>query len=93
MSIHPRVVDGAHFVPQHRERILIVGFRKADRVAFDWGALPLPAKGRKTMKDILHRTDGSEAKLPWDGDRFFVHTNRQVDSFCIILFPLFQSCT
>ena len=78
-DIHPRVVDGAHFVPQHRERILIVGFRKADRVAFDWSALPLPAKGRKVMKDILHRTDGSEAKLPWDGDRFFDHASGQVD--------------
>lgn len=78
-DIHPRVVDGAHFVPQHRERILIVGFRKADRVAFDWNALPLPAKGRRTMKDILHRTDGSEPKLAWDGDRFFDHANRQVD--------------
>ncbi len=78
-DIHPRVVDGAHFVPQHRERILIVGFRKADGVAFDWNALPLPAKGRKTMKDILHRTDGSEPKLAWDGDRFFNHVNGQID--------------
>ncbi len=78
-DIHPRVVDGAHFVPQHRERILIVGFRKADRVAFDWNALPLPAKGRKVMKDILHRTDGSEPKSPWDGDRFFDHVAGRVD--------------
>lgn len=78
-DIHPRVVDGAHFVPQHRERILIVGFRKADRIAFDWNALPLPAKGRETMKDILHRTDGSEPKLPWDGDRFFNHADGRVD--------------
>ena len=79
-DIHPRVVDGAHFVPQHRERILIVGFRKADRVAFSWDVLPLPAKGRKTMKDILHRTDGSEPKLPWDGDRFFDHAGEKVDA-------------
>ena len=59
-DIHPRIVDGAHFVPQHRERILIVGFRKADRIVFDWNALPLPPKGVHTMKDILHRTDGTE---------------------------------
>lgn len=78
-DIHPRVVDGAHFVPQHRERILIVGFRKADRVTFDWNILPLPAKGRKVMKDILHRIDGSEPKLAWDGDRFFDHAARRVD--------------
>ena len=26
-DIHTRVIDGAHIVPQHRERIIIVGFR------------------------------------------------------------------
>ncbi|MDP1559073.1 MAG: DNA (cytosine-5-)-methyltransferase [Nitrosomonas sp.] len=69
--IHYRVIDGAHFVPQHRERILIVGFRKP--VAFDFDALPLPPKGIHKLKDILHRTDGSEPVLPWDEERFFDH--------------------
>ncbi|MEB3029883.1 DNA cytosine methyltransferase, partial [Parvimonas micra] len=41
--IHSRVIDGAHFTPQHRERIIIVGFR--ENVAFDFDALPLPPKG------------------------------------------------
>lgn len=27
-SPDPKVIDGAHFVPQHRERIVLVGFRK-----------------------------------------------------------------
>ncbi|WP_324731253.1 DNA (cytosine-5-)-methyltransferase [Pseudomonas paeninsulae] len=71
-----KVIDGAHFTPQHRERILIVGFR--EQVAFDWDALPLPAKGTKTLKDILHRTDGSEPLLEWDGKRFFDHENSRV---------------
>ncbi len=39
-SIYARVMDGRHFVPQHRERILIVGFREPTR--FDWNAVPLP---------------------------------------------------
>ena len=78
-DIHTRIIDGAHFVPQHRERIMIVGFRKADRISFDWNVLPLPAKGRRTMAEILHKTDGSEAKLAWDGDRFFNHASGQVD--------------
>ena len=26
-SLHFKVLDGKHFVPQHRERIIIVGFR------------------------------------------------------------------
>jgi DNA-cytosine methyltransferase len=74
--IHYRVIDGAHFVPQHRERILIVGFREP--VAFDWNALPLPEKGRRTLKDILHRTDGNEPLLPWDGDSYFDHKKKRV---------------
>ncbi|MFY9328686.1 MAG: DNA (cytosine-5-)-methyltransferase [Georgfuchsia sp.] len=74
--IHYRVIDGEHFVPQHRERILIVGFREP--VAFDWNAIPLPEKGRRTLKDILHRTDGSEPVLAWDGDTYFDHAKKRV---------------
>lgn len=76
--IHYRVLDGAHFVPQHRERILIVGFREPTN--FDFDALPLPAKGRRTLREILHKTDGSEPHLAWDGERFFNHDAGQVDS-------------
>lgn len=77
-DISPRVVDGAHFVPQHRERILIVGFRRDLGVSFDWDALPLPEKGHKKLGSILHRTDGSEPVLEWDADRFFDHAARKV---------------
>lgn len=74
----PKVVDGARFVPQHRERILIVGFRRDLQVAFDWNALPMPPKGTHTLKDILHRTDGSEPRIEHDDDRFFDHATRSV---------------
>ena len=74
--IHYRVIDGAHFVPQHRERILIVGFNEP--VAFDFDALPLPPKGVHKLKDILHRTDGSEPVLQWDEGRFFDHKRKRV---------------
>lgn len=74
--IHYRVIDGAHFTPQHRERILIVGFREP--VAFDWEAIPLPPRGGYKLKDVLHKTDGSEPQLPWDGDRFFDHATNRV---------------
>lgn len=67
--IHYRVIDGAHFVPQHRERIIIVGFR--EDVPFDFNAVPLPEKGQHVLGSILHRTDGTEPYLEWDGDRFF----------------------
>lgn len=52
-----KVIDGAHFVPQHRERILIVGFR--EKVDFDFADLRLPAQGPK-LSSILHPQDGSE---------------------------------
>lgn len=75
-SVHTRVIDGAHFTPQHRERILIVGFRES--VAFDFDAIPLPEKGLYKLKDILHRVDGTEPILEWDGNRFFDHDNQKV---------------
>lgn len=58
-----RVIDGQHFVPQHRERILIVGFR--EKTGFDWDALQLPKPGTETpkLKDILHPEDGTETDV------------------------------
>jgi DNA (cytosine-5)-methyltransferase 1 len=67
-EVHYRVIDGQHFTPQHRERIIIVGFRGA--TSFTWDDLRLPAQGPR-LASILHRTDGSEPLLPWDGERFF----------------------
>jgi DNA (cytosine-5)-methyltransferase 1 len=52
-----RVVDAAHFVPQHRERILIVGFREP--CGFSLDQLSLPAT-RPRLRAILHPEDGSE---------------------------------
>ena len=75
--IHCRVIDGAHFVPQHRERILIVGFREP--VVFDFNVLPLPEKGKHKLAEILHRMDGTEPELPWDEGRFFDHAAQRVN--------------
>lgn len=55
--IHYKVVDGKHFVPQHRERILIVGFR--EDTDFTWNDLRLPERG-PDITSILHPEDGSE---------------------------------
>jgi DNA (cytosine-5)-methyltransferase 1 len=56
--IFPQIVDGKGFVPQHRERIYIVGFR--DDTDFSWDAFRRPNSGAKTMSDILHLQNGSE---------------------------------
>jgi DNA (cytosine-5)-methyltransferase 1 len=74
--IHHKIIDGAHFTPQHRERILIVGFSK--KVSFDWEAISLPPKGEKKLGNILHKLDGTEPYLPWDEDRFFNHSKKIV---------------
>lgn len=57
-KIFPRVVDAKGFVPQHRERIYIVGFR--DDTDFSWDAFRIKDKAAMTMENILHPGDGSE---------------------------------
>ena len=76
-QLHFQVIDGQHFVPQHRERIVMVGFR--DPTPFTWDALQLPPKGERRIKDILHKTDGSEPELEWDANRFFNHEAGRVN--------------
>lgn len=56
-EVHYNVIDGKHWVPQHRERILIVGFR--EKSGFTWDDLQLPKEG-PTLAEILHPEDGSE---------------------------------
>ena len=76
--IHYRIIDAAHFTPQHRERILIAGFREP--CDFDWHSIPLPASKTRRLKEILHRTDGTEPHLPWDDNRFFDHASHRVQA-------------
>ncbi len=53
-----RVIDAAHFLPQHRERILIAGFR--EDTGFSLDDVALPGAGPK-LRAALHPEDGSEA--------------------------------
>lgn len=57
-EVHYRVIDAQHFVPQHRERIIITGFKK--RTGFTWDNLNLPPKGAIKLNAILHPENGSE---------------------------------
>ena len=74
-EVHWKVVDGQHFVPQHRERIYIVGFRS--KTDFTWDDLKFPDH-QPTLANILHRTDGTEPYLPWDGDKYFDFEHNKV---------------
>jgi DNA (cytosine-5)-methyltransferase 1 len=60
-TVSADVIDGALFVPQHRERLLIVGFREP--TDFQWTDLRLPKEGPR-LDAILHPQDGSEAEEP-----------------------------
>ncbi|MDQ8196279.1 DNA (cytosine-5-)-methyltransferase [Coraliomargarita sp. SDUM461004] len=55
-SVHDKIVDAKCLVPQHRERIFLVGFR--DGEPFDWDALFFPNldEGPK-LNSILHKPD------------------------------------
>ena len=65
-----RVIDAKAFVPQHRERIFLVGFRSDVPFSFDELSLPLPEHGPR-LSSILHPEDGSEdAEPPYtEGER------------------------
>ena len=54
-----KVIDAKGFVPQHRERIFIAGFREETGFSFDDFDLPDPMNG-PTLRSILHPEDGSE---------------------------------
>jgi DNA (cytosine-5)-methyltransferase 1 len=71
--IHTRVIDAQHFVPQHRERIIIVGFR--EKMLFSFDDMKLPKKA-PVLGSILHPEDGSEeAELPYtSGPKAKVHS-------------------
>lgn len=63
-KVHAKIVDARSFVPQHRERIFIVGFK--EDVGFRWEEdviLPPKEQGPK-LGSILHSTDGSGIPEP-----------------------------
>ncbi|WP_153099924.1 DNA (cytosine-5-)-methyltransferase [Paraburkholderia hayleyella] len=74
-EVQYKVIDGRHFTPQHRERIVIAGFR--EKTGFTFDDLELPDVGPR-LGSILHKTDGSEPVLKHDAGRYFDHATRQV---------------
>jgi DNA (cytosine-5)-methyltransferase 1 len=56
-TVEAKVIDAQSFVPQHRERIIIVGFR--EDTGFDFSGLRLPEKG-PNLASILHPENGTE---------------------------------
>ncbi len=72
-KVHWKVVNAKSFVPQHRERIFIAGFRESNDFTFEDLHLPDPLNGPR-LKAILHPEDGSEAPdRPFTGPGGRVH--------------------
>jgi DNA (cytosine-5)-methyltransferase 1 len=55
--IHWKVIDARSFVPQHRERLIIVGFQ--EQTDFTFESLRIPSSG-PVLASILHPEVGSE---------------------------------
>ncbi len=61
--VQTRIIDARHYLPQHRERIIIVGFREDS--GFDISSMVLPDKSKAPrLSAILHPQDGSQAPDP-----------------------------
>jgi len=52
-SLHYKILDGKHFVPQHRERIIIVGFRNSIFNGKETFEFPAMSDTKFAIKDIL----------------------------------------
>ncbi|WP_425154472.1 DNA (cytosine-5-)-methyltransferase [Candidatus Palauibacter sp.] len=64
-AVTTRVIDAKSFLPQHRERVFIAGFREDTGFSLEDLALPDPAQGPK-LETVLHPEDGSEeAESPY----------------------------
>jgi DNA (cytosine-5)-methyltransferase 1 len=56
-SLDFKIIDGSHFVPQHRERIMMIGFDRrqfGEGVKFNFGNLTFPEE-KQAFKNILEK--------------------------------------
>lgn len=56
-NIQWKIIDAKHFVPQHRERLIIIGFR--NKTGFNFNNIDLP-NPTKLLKDILHTENDND---------------------------------
>jgi len=67
-TIDYKIIDGQSWVPQHRERIIIVGFNEPK--LFSLENINLPPKGEIKLSHILHKKN-NEPFLEHDQDKYF----------------------
>ncbi len=62
-AVECKIIDAKSFVPQHRERIFIVGFERDAGFSFEDVAIP-PVESGPRLGRVLHPEDGSELPEP-----------------------------
>ena len=71
-KVTSRVIDAKPWVPQHRERVFIVGFREP--TGFDFSQVAIPEREGPKLGAILHPENGTETA----DDRFIVGAKAKV---------------
>jgi len=54
-NVHAKILDGQGYVPQHRERIMIVGFRKDIFHGQELFSFPEPPENKRCISEILEK--------------------------------------
>jgi len=62
-TIYPKVLDGKHFVPQHRERIVIIGFSNDYFKGKEKFQFPEMPAGNQRISDILEKKPDTKYTL------------------------------
>lgn len=70
-----KVIDAAYFVPQHRERIIIIGFKEPAN--FSWEQIEIPELKSNVLGEILHKRN-HEPFIEDDAERFYSHSHSKV---------------
>ena len=83
-KVKTKIIDAQHFVPQHRQRIVLIGF--LEDTGFDFKNLILPEKGVMKLSSILHPEDGKEK----EEGHFTLGMNAKVNSKYILSDHLWQ---
>lgn len=57
-TVRTEIINAQHFVPQHRQRIVLVGF--LHDTGFSFSEIKLPEKSAQRLASVLHPQDGTE---------------------------------
>lgn len=79
-QISYKVIDARSWVPQHRERIFIVGFRESNDFSFDDFYIP-SAEDAPKLNSILHPEDGTECLE--NNERFLDSEGKVIEKYTL----------